>query len=939
MTEYYELSFLAPTIEFQHSSEPSSSDMPTYYNKGSRTLALSGLVLTLTMGIVFIIVGLVIFFIAPKFVNETIANERGWDPAVEHNVAFLMGETASLTLSLILSFVVTACTEATGFVHGTTLKWGLAEEDRFTFNATLRLLQATSGIFSPNCWPTNALFAFSLILSYAASSTMILRDEIWVGNVVSGSGEWYGVSVISFVPPILLGGAFLIQALLGLRALRSTQVSTWSSSPLDMTSALIHHGYIRHSPDRCMLSVTDADTQTGDAVRPSPLHPSPSAAHPSIRRVVGLLWTLAVAPLLVYVIMNHIGHGRTLSILRWKGGGGPSKGRGAPPADVLWGTLLIGGIQSILTIGLHCSELVVTLARDEGLWREASGPWGARPAGNPLTVAFSSWQSLVLLLIKPVSHWLYGQAVNLTVGEGVEVWPIFLLFLSGGMIFVATFITFVATRQATGPQPVAYGHAQTLANLVDKWSPTMYWGHKSEGPIVWPICHAEAVLGPVKGLQDTRLDIHNRQKPTFHPPDLDALYPTMGKKKNPYGMGAGADLSKGGPSLADMSNWIYRMIGDPQAHGLDHAPDLVWTHTQRTAVFVPIGVQDRDESKVHYVLGGHFWRGFCDITKGHVLRKLGGELGVQRESTVYIATIQSEDAISSMQWRSVTLLPKIESYPDFLSSAYPSPVLPLHPTTHNRGFGRPLPLYSSISQEEKHQDGQPSVSLITHSLEAKPEQKLELKPTDEQMLGVMASPVVARPNWPAIPVKTGIGGVNEEKKPTDRELEQVVVPPILPRKAQEGRGLKTEPGSALPMEEETKPTDKELEGFVVLPISSSNSRPTEVKRQLEARTRVKQEESLPPPVAHNGRSSSSSSSSSQMVSVDAKRDPGLLPNQPEGYGVPPKTMPYSRSGFPVKTEHSMPPDVLDADGWPRHAKRKTQERTDTLNVKRFKNGE
>ena len=51
--------------------------------------------------------------------------------------------------------------------------------------------------------------------------------------------------------------------------------------------------------------------------------------------------------------------------------------------------------------------------------------------------------------------------------------------------FVAAFITFsltftfVAFRQPKDLQPAAYGHIQTLTNLIYNWSPVMWWGDKS----------------------------------------------------------------------------------------------------------------------------------------------------------------------------------------------------------------------------------------------------------------------------------------------------------------------------------------------------------------------------------------------------------------------------------------------------------------------------
>src|ERR1700722_3745782 len=65
--------------------------------------------------------------------------------------------------------------------------------------------------------------------------------------------------------------------------------------------------------------------------------------------------------------------------------------------------------------------------------------------------------------------------------------------LSGGLVPVAVFVTFIAKRRPSGPQPAAYGHIQTLTDLVDEWLPTMYWGHKGDDGVV---CHAGASIPP-----------------------------------------------------------------------------------------------------------------------------------------------------------------------------------------------------------------------------------------------------------------------------------------------------------------------------------------------------------------------------------------------------------------------------------------------------------
>lgn len=64
--------------------------------------------------------------------------------------------------------------------------------------------------------------------------------------------------------------------------------------------------------------------------------------------------------------------------------------------------------------------------------------------------------------------------------------------LSACLVPLANLITLIARYRPRGPQPATYGHIQTLADLVDEWSPTRYWGHKSGDPLE---CHAGTPSG------------------------------------------------------------------------------------------------------------------------------------------------------------------------------------------------------------------------------------------------------------------------------------------------------------------------------------------------------------------------------------------------------------------------------------------------------------
>jgi len=105
------------------------------------------------------------------------------------------------------------------------------------------------------------------------------------------------------------------------------------------------------------------------------------------------------------------------------------------------------------------------------------GEKGIEPM-NPIRTFLGSWHCMVLLALKPLIHWLFGWAVSTAAGNGLWVRAALVFWLTAGTTVVAAFITFVASTRQRGPQPAAYGHIQTLADLVDEWSTRMFWGHK-----------------------------------------------------------------------------------------------------------------------------------------------------------------------------------------------------------------------------------------------------------------------------------------------------------------------------------------------------------------------------------------------------------------------------------------------------------------------------
>ncbi|KAG1859019.1 hypothetical protein DFJ58DRAFT_292539 [Suillus subalutaceus] len=394
-------------------------------------------------------------------------------------------------LTLALNLIVTLCTESIGLVHGISLRSALASESRFHFNTNLRLLTAARGWYNPNGTLFNGISAVLLIISYSSASLVVCFDN----NLTIA---------IAGMPLLILCVALLLQVIIALSAIRAVKILTWSSSPFDLTAALVHHTQLTHVTLRCMRRVSALDADGGPA-KPSKIQPSAWHAHPSIRKVIISLWVIVAAcagwAALVTYISDRDSHfipmtPYTWSILpNWRSS---SIWYSVPGVNLeLWILLFvnIAVVQGPLTLGLHCSELIANVIRDETQWRCATGRKGLRMAMNPVKTTFTHPICLVLFVAKPFLHWMFGlsfQIYKLVSDEKLggsdvymntpQIWNLCIT-----LFIFAYFFTFVALRRPHGPQPAAYGHLQTLANLVDEWYPVMWWRHKDDGI---PYCHA-----------------------------------------------------------------------------------------------------------------------------------------------------------------------------------------------------------------------------------------------------------------------------------------------------------------------------------------------------------------------------------------------------------------------------------------------------------------
>ncbi|KAJ3908164.1 hypothetical protein F5879DRAFT_398589 [Lentinula edodes] len=443
-------------------------------------------------------------------------------------------------LRLAFTVVYTFCDESIGLVHGVTqrstlathstqLSRGFAVKRRraLQFNTNLRFFTAPThediGTFHPNGTLCNAVMALLHILAYSSLSLSKLTFTAKICSENLGpnrcSNEGWESFCVSAVPILVLGISIVLQASIALAGIHYTRIITWSSSPLVLLAAILREGQVTRVPGRCMCSVLEIKGSTAEPYpkKPSLIQPSAWKAHRGIRRVIRALWLSVVVCGVWGGVIVAAWHGDTQSVSNFDTPGlgswafiptnnsnafvfGPSF-TGSPLSPSSWIICYIALVvaQGALALALHCSEMIMDVLRDEHIWRQAVHRKGTKPV-NPILALVNFWPCDVLRIAKFFLHWVFGFCLTLqgtiayfgdpdhpqddgsdtqsslqVIMRSVQTWYL-MLFLA---LFCA-FVTVMALHNPRGPQPAAYGHIQTLANLIDDWAPdmTMWWGHK-----------------------------------------------------------------------------------------------------------------------------------------------------------------------------------------------------------------------------------------------------------------------------------------------------------------------------------------------------------------------------------------------------------------------------------------------------------------------------
>jgi len=145
----------------------------------------------------------------------------------------------------------------------------------------------------------------------------------------------------------------------------------------------------------------------------------------------------------------------------------------------LLGTTIQSLFQSLLTLPLHCTELLTSTVRDERIWRRAYSSKGAKTNANWVVDLLTDWPTVALFLFKGLAQWVFSCAMTVNIVVVIVFIP--MLTLVGLLFVLALSAELLARYQPKGPQPATYGDLRLLMELMDeKHHDVIYWGDKGE---------------------------------------------------------------------------------------------------------------------------------------------------------------------------------------------------------------------------------------------------------------------------------------------------------------------------------------------------------------------------------------------------------------------------------------------------------------------------
>ena len=464
----------APNSQFHESESErllqftnAKSTLPAFDKAyGTRNVCIVGLALSWAISLVCLVLSPWTFRTGEIYLDQS----GGYTHDGQGERILFLGTREQELVKLVLNICIALLTDCLGYIHACSLRWALWREKQLVYNSNLRLLASTRHN-SLSRWSTNIVSSFLLMMCYASSSQLFL----------SGNTAQEDNFVLNGIVIAALGIGMLGQCAISSLCLwnSTTHILSWSSNPLNTTLICVHFGLQRRL-NRCMQSAFDLKTNPFPTA-PLPRQWSARSTRPALRYITRFLWLWATVFLLWAIVMVVISSKRDRAHLSTIV---EFYGAGVPALQFNISALLITmSIQVWLTLGLHCTELLVNVFRDEELWRRATTATGTKSNYGPLSsikAAASSWASMFLFLLKPLTHWLFGLSVNEKGGVMFMNWE-GIFFLSLAIFLLPFFATYCSLIRPKGLQPSTHGNLQVLADLIDDWGTeedTLWWGDK-----------------------------------------------------------------------------------------------------------------------------------------------------------------------------------------------------------------------------------------------------------------------------------------------------------------------------------------------------------------------------------------------------------------------------------------------------------------------------
>jgi hypothetical protein len=444
----------------------------------------------------------------------------------DHRI-FSLPQAAMISTSLVLNICLTLVFDAMNYIPATTLRWALWQERRLEYNSNPRLFTGARH-FTPNSLYVNVLSSIALILGYGGVS--VLTSNVYIVGTASQNssladekvtGQRYALDFNAW-GLVGLGSALIVQSIICSSCVYfgNSIVQTWSSNPLSTARACAATAMEDNpalSSRSSQLTLQTRSTSStfntlskkwaNKAVTPSTrylldgLEPTiPQMKQPSARllvkparRLTNSIWVVLGGICVWLLIVGIIGK-RTQtcksSFVLWSNYRTDFYSYFTSYCQVGidyhinayhnrrdWlGLIIQSGALAIITLGLHCGEMLTEVTRDEAIWRKLTTT-GANPDAGAMSEGVTNWQCWVLFGFKSITPWVFGYALQCNLSVWMNLIPIsFLLFL---FILLGLFAEFLIRYNPKGPQPATYGDIRALVSFIDDWDHArLFWGDK-----------------------------------------------------------------------------------------------------------------------------------------------------------------------------------------------------------------------------------------------------------------------------------------------------------------------------------------------------------------------------------------------------------------------------------------------------------------------------